>query len=381
LSFHKIIDTYRDFDFKAFLSSVTPRKIESVLAKDNPSDLDFLALLSEAAKDYLEPMARKARALTRRHFGNSMLIFTPLYISNICDNLCPYCSFARHRRIDRRHLSFDEIRRESVAIAQTGIRHILVLTGESRRLAGPEYLAESIRIVKNEFSTVGLEVYPLTEEEYAGCARAGADALTLYQETYDEAAYAALHKGGPKQDYLFRLDAPERACQAGMRAVTVGALMGLACSDSEVFFTGMHARYLQKNHPGVEVSVSFPRIRPLSGDFAPPCPVSDPRFVQALLAMRLFLPFAGITVSTRESRRLRDNVMPLGVTKMSAGVSTAVGGHLAAPSTAQFEIADTRSVEELKRDLVARGFQPVMHDWNFRYVGTSRMDEAALRAD
>ena len=250
MSFHKIIDTYRDFDFKAFLSSVTPRKIESVLAKDNPSDLDFLALLSEAAKDYLEPMARKARALTRRHFGNSMLIFTPLYISNICDNLCPYCSFARHRRIDRRHLSFDEIRRESVAIAQTGIRHILVLTGESRRLAGPEYLAESIRIVKNEFSTVGLEVYPLTEEEYAGCARAGADALTLYQETYDEAAYAALHKGGPKQDYLFRLDAPERACQAGMRAVTVGALMGLACSDSEVFFTGMHARYLQKKPSG-----------------------------------------------------------------------------------------------------------------------------------
>ena len=360
---------------------MTPRKIESALAKDNPSDLDFLALLSEAAKDYLEPMARKAEALTRRHFGNSMLIFTPLYISNICDNLCPYCSFARHRRIDRRHLSFDEIRRESVAIAQTGIRHILVLTGESRRLAGPDYLTESIRIVKNEFSTVSLEVYPLTKEEYAGCARAGADALTLYQETYDEAAYAALHQGGPKEDYRFRLDAPERACQAGMRAVTVGALMGLGDPDSEAFFTGMHARYLQKNHPAVEVSVSFPRIRPLSGDFEPPYPVSDSWFVQVLLATRIFLPFAGITVSTRESRRLRDNVMPLGVTKMSAGVSTAVGGRLAAPSTAQFEIADTRSVDELKRDLVARGFQPVMHDWNFRYVDTSRMDEAAMRAD
>lgn len=368
MSFYQTIEAYRNFNFTEFLNAVTPRKIESILAKDTLSELDFLALLSDTAKAFREPMAKKASDITRRHFGSSVVIFTPIYISNICDNVCAYCSFARQHRIERRRLSLDEVRSESVAIAKTGIRHILALTGESRRASGIDYLTESLRVIKNEFSTVGIEIYPLTVKEYAECVDAGADALTLYQETYDEAAYAALHRGGPKEDYRFRLDAPERACLGGMRAATIGALMGLANRDSEAFFTGMHARYLQKNFPSVEVSVSFPRIRPLAGEFTAPYPVSDSRFVQVLLATRIFLHSVGITVSTRETGQFRDNVLPLGVTKMSAGVSTAVGGRLAEPSTAQFEIADRRSVEELKADLLTRGFQPVMQDWNFRHV-------------
>jgi 2-iminoacetate synthase len=185
---------------------------------------------------------------------------------------------------------------------------------------------------------------------------------------YDEGIYKTLHHGGPKEDYRFRLDAPECAARSGMRAITVGALMGLGDCARETFFTGLHARYLEKNFPSVEVGISFPRIRPLAGEFVAPYPVGDSTFVQALVASRIFLPTAGMTLSTREPEQLRNNVLPLGVTKMSAGVSTAVGGHKSAPSTAQFEIADKRSVIELKTDLLARGFQPVMQDWNSRYV-------------
>jgi 2-iminoacetate synthase len=368
LSFYNTIEAYKTFDFDGFFHGVTRRKIESILAKDKLSDLDFLALLSDTAQGFLEPMAEKAYGITRRHFGKAVVLFTPLYISNLCENVCAYCSFARQHAIARKHLTFDEIREESRRIAENGIRHILVLTGESRRAAHIGYLTESIRIIGQAFSSVGIEIYPLTEDEYRALIDQGVDGLTIYQEVYDEAAYRGLHSGGPKENYHFRLDAPERAARQGIRGITVGALMGLGDARREAFFTGLHARYLQKTFPDVEISASFPRIRPLAGDFVPPFPVSDAQFVQTIMAARIFLGNAGITLSTRESGQFRDSVLPLGVTKMSAGVSTAVGAHSAGTSTAQFEIADKRTVNDVKTDLQAMGFQPVMQDWNSRYV-------------
>jgi 2-iminoacetate synthase len=373
LSFYNTIEAYKTFDFDGFFRGVTRQKIESILAKDKLSDLDFLALLSNAAQIFLEPMAQKAYGITRMHFGKAIVLFTPLYISNLCENVCAYCSFARQHTIARKHLTFDEIREESRRIAESGIRHILVLTGESRGAAHMGYLTESVRIIRQEFSSVGIEIYPLTEEEYRGLIDQGVDGLTIYQEIYDESAYRRLHCGGPKEDYHFRLEAPDRAARQGVRGITVGALMGLGDARREAFFTGLHARYLRKTFPGVEISVSFPRIRPLAGDFVPPFPVSDAQFVQTLMAARIFLRNAGITLSTRESSHFRDSVLPLGVTKMSAGVSTAVGAHSSGPSTAQFEIADKRTVGDVKTDLLTMGFQPVMQDWNSHHVTSIRL--------
>lgn len=368
MSFYRTIEAYKTFDFDGYFRSVTRQKIEAILAKEKLSDLDFLALLSDAARSHLEPMAQKAYGITRRHFGRAITLFTPLYISNLCENVCPYCSFARQHAIARKHLTFEEIGEESRRIAESGIRHILVLTGEARRKAHIGYLTESIRVIRQVFSSVGIEIYPLTEEEYRDCIQEGVDGLTIYQEIYDEAAYGKLHRGGPKEDYHFRLEAPDRAARQGVRSITVGALMGLGDARLEAFFTGLHARYLQETFPGVEISLSFPRIRPLAGDFVPPFPVSDARFVQTIVAARIFLENVGITLSTRESEEFRARVLPLGVTKMSAGVSTAVGAHSSGPSTAQFEIADKRTVRDIKTDLLAKGFQPVMQDWNSRYL-------------
>jgi 2-iminoacetate synthase len=368
LSFVKVQALYRDFDFESRLRDVSEGKVDAILAKERISEEEFLSLLSPNARCRLEQMARKAEAITKRHFGRVITLFTPMYISNFCDNACAYCSFARQRSIVRRHLSFDEIREESRRISKSGLRHILVLTGESRSRASPSYLSESIRIIKEHFSSIGIETYPLKEDEYQLLINQGVDGLTIFQETYEESAYHCFHRGGPKDDFQFRLEAPDRACRQGMRTVSIGALMGLATIQRDAFFTGLHARYLQKTYPRTEVSISFPRIRPLAGEFSIPFPVSDALFVQIIAAMRIFLVSAGITISTRESKQLRNALLPLGVTKMSAGVSTAVGGHSEAQSTTQFEIADFRSVEEMKTDLLSLGYQPVMQDWDSHFL-------------
>jgi 2-iminoacetate synthase len=368
MSFYTIIEQWRDFDFAAFFVSVDDHAVNAALARRNMGELDLLALLSDAADARAETMARAARDLTRRNFGNAVTLFTPLYISNYCTNACTYCAFAAHRDIVRRHLSLDEIRREAETIAATGMRHVLLLTGEAPQKATLDYIIGAIRILREYFSSIGIEIYPLDQAGYARCIGEGADSLTIYQEVYDEAAYRRLHPSGPKADYRFRLDAPERACEQAIHAVTVGPLLGLHDARTEAFFALLHARWLQDHFPGTEVSVAFPRLRPFTAEFTDAHPATDRQYVRIQAAARLFLPTAGITVSTRESRAFRDNILPLGVTKMSAGVSTAVGGHALDASTEQFEIADTRSLDEMKQDLLALGFQPVLHDWNGRLL-------------
>ena len=367
MSFFSVIDRYANFDFNGFTPSVTSGRIAGILSRERIGEQDCLALLSPAAVPFLEQMAQKAADLTRRHFGNVIFIFTPFYISNYCDNVCAYCSFGRQHAIRRRHLEIDEIKIETGRITAMGIRHILVLTGESRQYAPPAYLESAVAAIRERFSSIAIEVYPLTGDEYGRLIGCGIDGLTIYQETYDRGRYQSLHNGGPKNNFMFRLDAPERACCAGIRTVTVGALLGLADPRIDAFFAMLHAAWLQSTFPGVEVSLSFPRLRPLVADFKQDAAVSDRLLVQMILAARLFLPTAGITISTRESAVLRNNLLSLGVTRMSAGVSTAVGGHSSKDQTPQFEIADARSVGELQRDLESRGFQPVLHDWNTAY--------------
>ena len=312
----------------------------------------------------LEAMARRARELTLRHFGKVIQLYAPLYLANYCENECAYCGFKRSNPVRRRKLSLEEVKREAAVVASGGIRHILILTGSSRSQTPVSYLEECIRVLGGYFSSVSIEVYPLKEKEYAGLIAAGLDGLTIYQETYDRALYAGLHRSGDKQDYDYRLSAPERACRAGIRTLNIGALLGLREVREEAFALGCHAAYLVRKYPGVELGVSLPRIQPQVGGFQPPCPVSDRELVQVMLTLRLFLPHAGITVSTRESSRLRRNLVGLGVTRMSAGSHTEVGGYTMPEKTeSQFTVADTSGVAAVRRMISEQGYHPVMKDW------------------
>lgn len=365
--FTDILNAHRGFHFQEFFSSVTAAQVASVLEKEKLTLDDLMILLSDPAAEYLEPMARKAAVMTRRYFGSVIVLFTPLYISNYCENSCPYCSFASMFSIDRRNLTAEEVDREARAISSNGMRHILVLTGEAPQIASYDYIMQSLSVISPYFSAIGIEMYPFSEKQYGDLITAGyMDSLTIYQETYNRELYAALHARGPKSNFTYRLEAPDRACRQQVRSVTIGALLGLDDFRREAYYTALHAQYLRKQYPEVELAFSFPRIRPLVKDFTPASPVSERQLVQIITAFRLMFPTVGITLSTRESARFRDGVMPLGITKVSAGVSTAVGGHSEKPSTTQFAIADHRSVEEMKVDLLKNDFQPVMHDWNVR---------------
>ena len=326
---------------------------------------DFLILLSPAAGQYLEELAQKAHSLTLRFFGRAVSIFTPLYISDVCTNQCRYCGFNARNKQARRHLNVDEACAEAFVIADRGFQHILLLTGDAPKLSSPEYIANVVRRIKARFASVGIEVYSLTEEEYRLLVEAGVDSMTMFQETYNPELYAWLHPAGPKRDYAFRLSAPARAARAGMRSLGVGALLGLDSFVQDAFATGLHAWWLQRHFPGVEVGISIPRICPHEGDFEVRHGASDRQLVQYVTALRCFLPRSGITCSSRESAYMRDHLLPLGVTRVSAGVSTAVGGRATEDlhNPGQFEITDSRSLEQMMADLAANGYQPVLKDW------------------
>ena len=289
----------------------------------------------------------------------------PIYISNYCENHCLYCGFNKNNKIKRRKLTFEEIEIEARKISETGVKHILMLTGSSRVVSSPEYIKSAVIILKKYFPSVSIEVYSMTQDEYKTLVDVGVDGVCLYQETYDEKLYAELHPAGPKRDYCFRLDCLERACAAGVRTVNLGALFGLKDWHEEMFLAGLHAKYLQDKYPDVEVSLSFPRLRPEKGGFTSPYAVDDTSLVQMLLAFRIFMPRCGITISTREPAYIRDNILPLGVTKMSAGSKTEVGGYSHDNAgDGQFEISDSRSVEEIEKMIHSKGFQPIFKDWH-----------------
>lgn len=342
----------------------TDAHVLAALEKESLRPEDFLALLSPAAEPHLERMAQRAHALTLRYFGRAVHLFTPLYVSDYCANQCRYCGFNAKNRLQRRHLSLEEAEAEARVIASTGLQHILLLTGDARKLASPEYIAAVARRIKPLFASVGVEVYSMSEEEYALLVEAGVDSMTMFQETYNPELYDWLHPAGPKRDYAFRLNAPERAARGGMRSLGLGALLGLDEFLQDAFATGLHAWWLLRSFPGVDVGLSIPRICPHEGQFDVPHALGDRQFVQYVTALRCFLPRSPITCSSRESAFMRDHLVPLGITRVSAGVSTAVGGRATkGDDTGQFEITDRRSVAEMTADLASIGYQAVLKDW------------------
>lgn len=366
MTFYDELRRYDGFDFASFFASVTDADIARIISKERLSREDFLALLSPRAASHLEAMARRASELTVRHFGKAVLLFTPLYLSNFCTNQCVYCGFNTKNALERRKLTLEEVEAEAVEIAKSGLKHILILTGDDRKQTPVSYIADCSKVLKKYFTSIAVEVYALTQDEYAELAAVGVDGMTMFQEVYNEEIYAELHPKGPKRVYRNRLEAPERAAAAGIRQITTGTLLGLNDWRTEAFFTGLHTDYLQHAYPDVEVAISPPRMRPHLGGFPPKVIVSDADMVQYILAFRLFMPRGGVTLSTRENAKLRDNLLGLGVTKMSAGVCTQVGGRASGQEDqGQFEISDERSVAEMAQMLYSRGYQPVFKDWQY----------------
>ena len=353
------INSYRAEDYTA---SDVIHAIES----DRCSLEDFKALLSPAAEPFLEQIARKARLETRKHFGNSAYFFTPIYISNYCENYCIYCGFNCHNKIKRAKLSMEEIHEEMKAIAETGLEEILILTGESRKASDVKYIGEACKIAKKYFMNIGIEVYPMNSDEYRYLRECGADYVTVFQETYNSDKYETLHLAGHKRIFPYRFNAQERALMGGMRGVAFAALLGLDDFRKDALGTGMHAYLIQRKYPWAEISISCPRLRPIINNASiNPKDVHEKQLLQIMCAYRIFLPFAGMTISTRERAEFRDNVVGLAATKISAGVSTGIGSHSESEDKgdAQFEIADTRGLEEIYESLKKRGIQPVMNDY------------------
>jgi 2-iminoacetate synthase len=368
MSFFDVVKRHESIDLEGILHSVSTGQVELVLAKNGVLDSnDFLTLLSPAASSHLEAMAQKARRITLQNFGKTIQLYTPLYVSDFCDNYCLYCGYNASVRISRRKLSLYEVEQAARHISGTGLRHILLLTGGSEKMSPVSYIKDCLGILKRYFSSISIEVYPLSEAEYRQLIETGLDALTIYQETYSRDIYGAVHPKGPKRDYAFRLDAPERALRQDIRAINIGALLGLNDFRLDGFFTGLHAGYLQDSFPCAEISVSVPRIRHTAAGYIPSFDISDKDVAQLVFALRIFLPRAGITLSTRESPVFRNNMLALGITRLSAQSDTCVGGWLSDKGTherlEQFSIYDKRTVKNIRSLLRDKGYQPVFKDW------------------
>ena len=359
----RVISAMNDYDPSLY----TENDVRRALEHDEKTVDDFKALLSPAALPLLEEIAEAARAETKKHFGNSVNMFTPLYISNYCENYCIYCGFNCHNKIHRAKLNAEEIEHEMQAIVKTGLQEILILTGESKKMSDVKYIGEACKIARKYFKVVGLEVYPMNSDEYRYVHECGADYVTVFQETYNSDKYETLHLAGHKRIFPYRVNTQERALMGGMRGVGFAALLGLSDFRKDAFATGMHAYLIQRKYPHAEIAFSCPRLRPIiNNDKINPKDVHEPQLLQVICAYRLFMPFASITISTRECQRFRDNVVDIAATKISAGVDVGIGGHdgeREKKGDEQFEISDSRNVDEVYKALTDKGLQPVMSDY------------------
>jgi 2-iminoacetate synthase len=359
----KVLKAVKNYNYYRYTKS----DVLYALEKENLSPEDFAALLSPAAAPLLEEIAQKARIITKKHFGNSIYMFTPIYIANYCENYCIYCGFNCHNKINRAKLNEQEIEKEMKAISETGLQEILILTGESRTKSDITYIGEACKIARKYFKLIGLEIYPVNSEEYAYLHKCGADYVTVFQETYNADKYQTLHLSGHKRIFPYRFYAQERALKGGMRGVGFAALLGLDDFRKDAFATGYHAYTLQKKYPHAEIAFSCPRLRPIiNNDKINAMNVHEKELLQVVCAYRLFMPFANITISTRECARVRDNMVNIAATKISAGVNTGIGEHaddIASKGDGQFEISDERSVYEVYHTLLKNHLQPVMSDY------------------
>ena len=359
----RVIEAAKAYDSDKY----TAKDVRRALLHTNKTPEDFGALLSPAAMPFLEEIAQQAQQETRKHFGNSIYMFTPIYIANYCENYCIYCGFNCHNKIRRAKLNADEIEREMQEIAKTGLQEILILTGESPKMSDIHYIGEACKIARKYFKVIGLEIYPTNSEDYAYLHECGADYVTVFQETYNSDKYETLHLAGNKRIFPYRINAQERALMGGMRGVGFAALLGLDDFRKDAFATGYHAYLLQRKYPHAEIAFSCPRLRPIiNNDRINPMDVHERQLLQVVCAYRLFMPYASITVSTRECERVRDHLVDIAATKISAGVSTGIGSHvedIEDKGDDQFEIADGRSVDEIYQALLEHHLQPVMSDY------------------
>lgn len=363
MSFYNRIVRLNETNFKNIFEKFTDSDVLQAVNSRNLNENDFLALLSPKAQNRIEEIAQKSQQLTLHNFGRVIHLYTPVYLSSHCKNKCLYCGFNTDNKIERRQLTLAELEKEAKIIAKTDLKNIIILTGEDRNKTPVSYIKNCIEILRNYFTSISIEIYPLTQAQYDELIKAGLDGLTIYQETYDLNLYKKLHFKCPKSDFKFRLDAPENAAKAGIRQISTGALLGLSNWRKDIFITALHTKYLEDKYPKTEFSISLPRLRPHKGKYTRFKKVTAKDMVQIIAALRIFMPKAGINISTREDATLRENLIPLGVTKMSAGVSTAVGGRMKKTKSAQFEISDIRSVVEMKKVILKKGYQPVLHDW------------------
>lgn len=333
------------------------------------SEDDFALLLTPEGAGFLEEMAWLAREVTRVRFGKTIQLYAPLYLSNECKSRCTYCSFSFENKIARLTLDEKALRHEAAALAGTGIQHVLLLTGEDTRATPVDYIARSVEICRDYFTNISLEIYPLSVADYSRLVAAGAEGLTLYQETYDRGSYARVHLGGKKKNYDWRLEGIYRAGEAGFRKLGVGALLGLSRFRPEVFLLGRHARFLMKKFWRSEVQVSLPRIRPAIKSFRGEVHVTDSQFAQMYFALRLYLPDAGLVLSTRESPHFRDSIAGLGINSMSTGSKTEPGGYTGSGALTQFEIEDNRTPRNFARALESAGLTPVWKNWDSTLTG------------
>ena len=365
----KVMSEVEAFDY----SKYTARDVEMALNHDTCTVEDFKALLSPAAQPFLERMAQKAHVETKKHFGNTVYLFTPIYIANYCENYCIYCGFNCYNHINRMKLNMEQMEHEMKVIADSGMEEILILTGESRSMSDVEYIGEACKLARKYFRMVGLEIYPVNTDEYRYLHECGADYVTVFQETYDSDKYETLHLMGHKRVWPYRFDAQERALRGGMRGVAFSALLGLSDFRKDALATALHVYHLQRKYPSAEMSLSCPRLRPIiNNDKINPLDVGETQLCQILCAYRIFLPFAGITVSSRESEEFRNGIVKIAATKVSAGVSTGVGDHESkytgketeeAEGDEQFEICDGRCFEKMYEDIEKEGLQPVLNDY------------------
>ena len=326
-----------------------------------------MALLSTAALPFLEEMAQKAHMVTRRHFGNTVNLFTPIYFANYCENYCIYCGFNSHNKIHRVRLTDEELHQECAGIAKTGLEEVLMLTGESPHMSDIKYIGNAVKIAKQYFRNIGMEIYPVNSDDYKYLHECGADYVTVFQETYNPVKYETLHLAGNKRIFPYRFYSQERAILGGMRGVGFGALLGLDDYQKDALSEGMHAWLLQHKYPHAEISLSCPRLRPIiNNDKINPKDVHEKQLTQMICAYRLFLPYACIVVSSRESATFRNNIVKIATTKISASVCTGIGGHIdddGQKGDEQFEICDTRSFDEIYRDIKAENLQPVTSEY------------------
>ena len=367
-------------------------QVLGVLGKDNLSFREFVDLISPAAAGLLELLGSRSQQVTQQRFGKVIRLFAPLYVSNECINNCKYCGFSRDNPILRVTLSREEVRREARALTAQGFRNILLVAGEHPKFISPGYLADCVRVLREEAPGVSLEVGPMEMEQYRPLVEAGADGLVVYQETYNREVYNQVHTAGPKRDFDWRLETPERAYAAGFRRLGIGALYGLSDWRLEAISVAAHAEYLLRHCWKSQLTISLPRLRPCAGDFQPLTQMTDREMVQLACAFRLKFPDIGLVLSTRESAKLRNGLIPLGITLVSAGSHTEPGGYTGAgkeklhhtekgrivelgasewasagpdpQATKQFDIADERSAEEVSQLIQQLGYEPVWKDWD-----------------